>query len=111
MVNLHRRHVVIVNACPLCLQAEESVDHRLLNCKLAQRMWVAVRQAFGYHWVMPKRILDLFLVWNLDAVSRRGLIMWKFSFLAVFWSLWKEMKLQCFEGRSSHWQALVDKKA
>lgn len=35
--------------------------------------------------------------------------MWKFSFLAVIWSLWKERNLRCFKGRSYHWQALVDR--
>lgn len=35
--------------------------------------------------------------------------MWRFSFLAVIWALWKERNLRCFEGKSSSVEALVDK--
>ena len=36
MDNLRRRRVLVVNACPMCLSDEESIDHLLLNCKTAQ---------------------------------------------------------------------------
>eukprot|EP00268_Persea_americana_P048725 TRINITY_DN5173_c0_g2_i1.p1 TRINITY_DN5173_c0_g2~~TRINITY_DN5173_c0_g2_i1.p1 ORF type:complete len:180 (+),score=24.39 TRINITY_DN5173_c0_g2_i1:1214-1753(+) len=34
--NLCKHKVTVVNACPLCLSAEESVDHLLLQCAMAQ---------------------------------------------------------------------------
>lgn len=30
--NLRRRGVIVVNACPLCLEDEEIIDHLILNC-------------------------------------------------------------------------------
>lgn len=39
MDNLQKRKMIVVNACPICLTDEESVDHLLLNCKLAQWLW------------------------------------------------------------------------
>lgn len=45
--NLHKWKTVVVNACPMCLADEESVDHLLLKCKLAQRLWNSVLSWFG----------------------------------------------------------------
>lgn len=63
MENLRQSNIIIVNACPLCLQAEELTDHLLLNCKLAYGLWVGVLQGFGCSWVLPNRTLDLFAAW------------------------------------------------
>lgn len=38
MDNLRRRNMIMVNACPLCLAAEETMDHRLLNCWVAKEI-------------------------------------------------------------------------
>lgn len=42
MDNLLRRKKILVIACPMCLANEETVDHLLLNCKVAQGLWLAV---------------------------------------------------------------------
>ena len=34
MDNLRRQGLIIVNACPMCLASEQSIDH-LLNCPIA----------------------------------------------------------------------------
>lgn len=109
MDNLRRYHIFIVNACPSCFQAKETVDHLLLNCKIVLSMWEAFLQAFGCRWVMLNRFFDLFLQWRWGASPGRGRIMWYCSFSAIIWSLWMEKNERCFGGRSSHLQALVDK--
>ena len=38
MENLRRRGKVVVNGCPMCLSEEETMDHLLLNCKVAQML-------------------------------------------------------------------------
>ena len=42
MDNLRRRKVIVVNACSMCLANEESIDHLLLNCPLAQCIWIPI---------------------------------------------------------------------
>ena len=41
--------------------------------------------------------------------SARGKIMWKTSFLAVIWTLWKERNSMCFKGLSSSKEAMAFK--
>lgn len=43
MDNLRHRGVIVVNACPLRLEDEETIDH-LLNCKVSYLLW---RSIFG----------------------------------------------------------------
>uniref|UniRef100_A0A2N9G2I3 Reverse transcriptase zinc-binding domain-containing protein n=1 Tax=Fagus sylvatica TaxID=28930 RepID=A0A2N9G2I3_FAGSY len=38
----------------------ESVDHLFLHCPYAKELWDMILALFGIHWVMPKRVLDLF---------------------------------------------------
>lgn len=51
--DMQKREMVILNACPLCLEAEEIVDHILLNCKIARRLWYLVLLLFDCCWVLP----------------------------------------------------------
>eukprot|EP00268_Persea_americana_P022762 TRINITY_DN2257_c1_g1_i1.p1 TRINITY_DN2257_c1_g1~~TRINITY_DN2257_c1_g1_i1.p1 ORF type:complete len:113 (-),score=8.22 TRINITY_DN2257_c1_g1_i1:477-815(-) len=44
MDNLRRRKVIVVNACSMCLANEESIDHLILSCPLAQCILVALCQ-------------------------------------------------------------------
>lgn len=32
--NLRRRRLIVVNACPMCLNDEETVDHLLVQCRV-----------------------------------------------------------------------------
>ena len=58
--NLHLRKKIIVNACPMYLADEESVDHLLLNCKVAKGLWSKVLNWFHCNWTHPRSIRGLF---------------------------------------------------
>lgn len=47
LYNLCYSKMIAVNACPLCLLAEESINHLLLNCKLENVIWNSVVSSFG----------------------------------------------------------------
>lgn len=74
MDNLRRRNVIVVNACPLCLSDEESVDHLLLNCKVAregiQSLVVLVEAG-----VFPRKIDEPFDAWKFAIGSSKGKIL------------------------------------
>jgi len=39
-LNLERRGVLVVsNLCPLCNKVEETIQHVLINCEVAQKIW------------------------------------------------------------------------
>ena len=61
MDNLRRRGLIIVNACPICFEDEESIDH-LLNCPIAQHLW---RSTPGFTSLLPSP--TLFLIRVLEA--------------------------------------------
>lgn len=79
--NLRRRNVIFVNVCPLCLKAEGSVNHLLMGCDMAQGLWKAFLMLVGCRWVFSL-ICEHFLGWRFGVGSKRGRILWRFSFLA-----------------------------
>lgn len=56
--------MMTTNACPLCLDAEETVDHILLNCWMTLKVWNSIISRFGYIWVMPRSIRELYEEWR-----------------------------------------------
>jgi hypothetical protein len=48
----------------MCKKNGESVDHLLIYCEVATRLWHYIFTLFGIEWVMPQKVLDLFAYWN-----------------------------------------------
>lgn len=69
MDKLRQWQVVVVNACPMCLVGEESIDHLLLNCRIAQCLWRAILGWFHYSGPLPRSLLALFEYWRLGVGS------------------------------------------
>ena len=46
MDNIHKHNITIVNDCPMCLRAAESVDHLLLHCEVACILWISTLLRF-----------------------------------------------------------------
>ncbi|RWR75099.1 Reverse transcriptase zinc-binding domain-containing protein [Cinnamomum micranthum f. kanehirae] len=107
MDNLRLRHILLVNACPLCLADEESVDHLLFHCKQMRALWSAILYEFNCSWVMSQSIQDLFHQWATPIYTSKGKIMWCLSFLACVWTIWKERNRRCFEGIASSKEDLI----
>lgn len=101
MDNLHKRKVIIVNACPMCLSDEESVDYLLLNCVVAHKPWNMLLSSFQCSWVLPRTITDLYYAWKLPISSPKWKILWCLSFFATSRTLWKERNQRSFEGKPS----------
>ena len=97
MENLRRCKKIIVNACPMCLASEETVDHLLLNCKVTQGLWYEVLSWFDCCWTQPSSILRLFEAWRLEVGSNIWRVIWRTAFLDVAWFIWKERNSRCFE--------------
>lgn len=96
-----------VNACPMCL-AEESIDHLLLNCNFAYVIWTSIFSGFHFSAPLHQSVPALFEFWGLGVGSKRGRSMWKLSFLAAIWSIWKERNRRCFEGKVANVNMVVE---
>jgi hypothetical protein len=62
--NLRRCGIILVSWCCMCKVDAESVDHLLLHCPYAKELWDMIFALFGIHWVMPKRVIDVFNCWQ-----------------------------------------------
>ena len=96
MNNPRQRGKIPVNACPMCLEDEETIDHLALTCNSAAKIWNIVISWFGCSWVFPKNIQDLFMAWKSPLQSHKGTEMWNLYFRVVTWHLWKERNARCF---------------
>lgn len=97
--NLHRRGLIIFNVCHLCLEDGESVDHLFLRCKTSRCIWNSVLSWFSCEWVLPCSLPLLFEALKLAIGSTRGRVMWKASFMATIWSIWREWNARCLKAR------------
>lgn len=98
--NDNHTKMIVVNACLLCLAAEESVDHLLLNCRLANTIWNSFLRSFDCSCVLDS-ISGLLFSWWLSIGLSKGRIMWCLSFFGVISTIWKERYHRYFEGKSS----------
>ncbi|XP_075665589.1 uncharacterized protein LOC142635288 [Castanea sativa] len=94
--NLRCRGMVFVDWCIMCRCNGETVDHLLLHCGKAYRLW----SLFGISWVLPRSVADmLFGWWNwLEKHSSR---IWHLAPLCLMWSLWRERNRRTFEDMES----------
>lgn len=74
------------------------------KCICAPLLWKSILDWFGYSGPLVDSQDQLFESWRMGV----GL-MWKLSFLAMIWTIWKERNECCFEGRSSDYWHLVER--
>ena len=87
------------DACALCDQSSETVDHLLLSCPFSREVWFQVMRRIGHEGVLQQVQSDLFLDWwsrarrLIPKSGRRG-----FDSLVVLisWLLWKERNDRTF---------------
>ena len=101
--------MTIVNGWPMCFRHEESVNHLMLNCKTTRFIWMSVVGWFEFCCALPNSLLELFQAWKAPIGDSRGKVMWRLSFLAVIWTIWKERNLRCFKGIASSESNVVEK--
>ena len=61
--NLWKRRILVLDWCCMCKRCVESVDHLLLHCPIAYKLWSMVFGLFGINWVMLERVIELFASW------------------------------------------------
>ncbi|WMV13364.1 hypothetical protein MTR67_006749 [Solanum verrucosum] len=95
--NLRKRKDVCMSWCYLCKELCENVDHILLHCNLATRLWEDIFRWFGFSWIMPRIVKELMLSWKSRARRRRHKI-WSVTPFALTWDIWIERNGRAFEG-------------
>ena len=61
---LWNKGVTIMDWCYICKRRGESVNHLLLHCPFAFKLWSMVWVLFGVIWVMPQSVANIFASWQ-----------------------------------------------
>lgn len=64
----------------MCKKSGESVDHLLLHCDFASRLWSLVFCLFGLSWVDPKRVVDVLACRQGHFCRHRSVVHWGASY-------------------------------
>lgn len=96
--NLIKRGFQLPNCCIMCKQEAEFVDHLLLHCEIAKKLWTTCFKAFGIQWVMPRSVQQLLYSWWCKSKNKEALVIWKLVPHATLWAIWRERNRRTFEG-------------
>ncbi|XP_042992315.1 uncharacterized protein LOC122318775 [Carya illinoinensis] len=64
MDNLRIRGIIITEWCCMCRKNGETVDHLLLHCEFARKIWNFFFSRMDIAWVMPGRMIELIASWR-----------------------------------------------
>ena len=72
------------------------MDHLLLHCGKAYRLWCFFFRIFGISWVPSRMVQDcLFSWWNW--LGKHSSYIWNLVLLCLMWCIWRERNRQMFE--------------
>ena len=88
-VNLERREILVSsNLCPLCNKDVETLQHLLITCEVAQRLWLKCDNWVGLSTVRSIDIINHFCSFHFSGLSRKANYAWRGMWLAVVKALW-----------------------
>jgi len=98
-VNLECRGVGLsCNACLLCNKEIESIQHLLITCKVAQRLWIKCDRWVGLTSVRVNDIVNHFYSFHLVGLSKKANCVWKGMWLAITKAIWTHRNMIIFNG-------------
>jgi hypothetical protein len=75
----------------------ESIDHLLLHCEVATKLWSVLLMLFGVSWVMNRRVSNMFGSWKGQLGNYNALNIWRLAPLCLMWCLWRERSVRSFK--------------
>ena len=105
---LARRGLPHQDACPLCDQEDETINHVLVTCMFARSTWAVVCEALGKPEWTPM-VHDSLHTWLRD--KQGPLNLWRKDlhtiFILTLWELWKHRNAIVFDGASPSREVLL----
>jgi hypothetical protein len=84
--------------CPLCDQAEESIDHLLVSCVFSRQFWFHMLHQIGLHMLAPQLNEHSFdSWWERTNMAASGLLKQGINSLIILgsWTIWNLPTLTC----------------
>jgi hypothetical protein len=88
-------------ACPLCGQAEESIQHILVSCVFARQIWTSILHNLGLLAIVPQPGCTRFSNWWRQSIKSVGKSLRKglnSLIILIAWEIWKHRNACVFEG-------------
>ncbi|XP_059072398.1 uncharacterized protein LOC131873581, partial [Cryptomeria japonica] len=95
--------------CVMCKEKEESLDHLLLQCDIAQGVWKLLLRKLGWETPLPKKVIDLFKSWFTEYRKSTLSSLWTVSPSIAIWELWKERNRQVFQDKEEALERVCDR--
>jgi hypothetical protein len=83
------------------------VDHLLLHCPRAAMLWDFVFHSFGVFWLLPGRVVDLFLGWR-NWFGKHSSVVWNLVPLCLMWTIWWERNQRIFDDKERSESQLLE---
>lgn len=83
--------------CPLCNEESECVNHLLLQCNYAWKIWCWWMNLWEMSWVFPSTLKDILHQWTINRRDPFFKKVWWAMFYIIIWSLWKERNARIFQ--------------
>ncbi|WMV53791.1 hypothetical protein MTR67_047176 [Solanum verrucosum] len=99
--NLMKRGIQLSPRCFLCGEEAETVNHLFLHCRITNILWSIFINSKGLLWVMPRNIVQALKIWSSFAYISGHKERWKIIPTCIWWSVWKERNLRCFQNKSN----------
>ena len=94
--NLQVRGFDFVDWCIMCHCCGETMNHLLLHCGKAYRLWSFIFRIFGISWVPSHSMTDfLFSRWNW--LGKYSSHIWNLVLLCLMWCIWRERNRRTFK--------------
>lgn len=75
--------------CIMCKEIDESLDHLLLYCKMAQGVWKFLLNKLGWEIPLWEKVMDLFKRWFTENGKLVFSSIWTMSPSIVMLEIWK----------------------
>ena len=94
--NLMLRGHSLANRCCMCQSSGEFVDNLLLQCHVANSLWVFMLQSLGIRWVLLGSVAELLFCWSYW-LGKHNSNIWNLILGCLMWTIWTERNRHSFE--------------
>lgn len=110
MIQRRNPHIALSPSwCSLCRKDYENIDHLMLHCEVATKLWNLLCSQTGILWATPRECKSLFIEAGGGLRSSgKAKVLWKAMVLSLTWSIWKERNARIFEEKDSNVQDIFE---
>ncbi|KAG2691896.1 hypothetical protein I3760_08G027300 [Carya illinoinensis] len=98
--------VIIIDWYCMCRKGGESVNHLLIHCEVARRLWNEVLGRMDLAWAMPEKVVRVLASWKNLRGNQQIKAVWKVISICIMWCLWRERNDRTFKDKERSMEEL-----